>query len=226
MSHGRYYIHVTDWMLDELGLTGNEVLTYAIVYGFSQDGVSEFKGTAQYIADRLHVRKATVLDILNRLAARGLIRKRAFRYEGHRYCFYSAIPAACPNTETVLGPGCPNTETVPGPNTETVPGFYNDNNKNNNKTPHTPQGAADGFDAFWAAYPNKTGKGAARTAWARAVKRGATLAEILPKLEALKESDQWQREDGRYIPNPATWLNQGRWEDDAPEGEEDGRRYL
>jgi hypothetical protein len=37
------------------------------------------------------------------------------------------------------------------------------------------------------------------------------------------EADQWQRENGRFIPNPATWINQGRWDDEyeevAPNGE-------
>ena len=36
-------------------------------------------------------------------------------------------------------------------------------------------------------------------------------------LEALvrqRRDPQWQRENGRYIPNPATWLDQGRWEDE------------
>ena len=38
-------------------------------------------------------------------------------------------------------------------------------------------------------------------------------------LEAIKEqtaSEQWKRDNGQYIPNPATWLNQGRWDDETP----------
>ena len=37
-------------------------------------------------------------------------------------------------------------------------------------------------------------------------------------VEAQKQSAQWTKDNGQYIPNPATWLNQGRWEDvlDAP----------
>lgn len=67
------------------------------------------------------------------------------------------------------------------------------------------------FDAFWAAYPKKVGKGEARKAFDKAK---VAVEVLLRALEAQKLSDQWKRDNGRYIPNPATWLNQGRWEDD------------
>ena len=41
--------------------------------------------------------------------------------------------------------------------------------------------------------------------------------KIMTSIAASKESDQWQREAGRYIPNPSTWINQGRWDDEIPE---------
>lgn len=151
MSIGKQYIMVLDWMQDELGLTGNDVLAYALIYGFSQDGESEFKGSAQYIADRLHIRKHTVLDILKRLASRNLIIKREFEYKGVRYCFYRAdLSAAPPGAETAPPPWCGN-RTTPG--AETAPS-NNVNNKINNKSPLTPQGEGtrpEGIsDELWA----------------------------------------------------------------------------
>ena len=68
----------------------------------------------------------------------------------------------------------------------------------------------DGFDSFWAAYPKKVGKGAARKAWRKLKPSG----DILRAVERQKRSKQWLRESGRYIPNPATWLNQERWDDE------------
>jgi hypothetical protein len=29
-----------------------------------------------------------------------------------------------------------------------------------------------------------------------------------------EETEQWQKEDGKYIPYPAKWLNEKRWEDE------------
>ena len=39
------------------------------------------------------------------------------------------------------------------------------------------------------------------------------LKEILKGLNNYKETEQWQKDNGKYIPNPATFLNQRRWED-------------
>ncbi len=72
------------------------------------------------------------------------------------------------------------------------------------------------FAEFWAAYPKKTGKGAVEKIWKRLHPDTALFAKMLETLEAFKQSDQWQRENGQFIPNPATWLNQKRWEDEVP----------
>jgi hypothetical protein len=63
------------------------------------------------------------------------------------------------------------------------------------------------FDTFWQEYPRKTAKEAARKAWAGARARVGAEA-ILTGLRAAV----WPLE-ARFIPHPATWLNQGRWDD-------------
>lgn len=70
------------------------------------------------------------------------------------------------------------------------------------------------FKEFWRCYPRKVGKGAAEKAWDKIKPNKALLPQILSALDQQKEREQWQRDNGRYIPNPATWLNQKRWEDD------------
>jgi phage replication O-like protein O len=74
------------------------------------------------------------------------------------------------------------------------------------------------FTEFWAAYPRKTGKGAARKAWKKIKSPKATLEKILTALDWQKKSEQWTKNGGQYIPHPGTYLNQERWEDE-PEGE-------
>lgn len=71
------------------------------------------------------------------------------------------------------------------------------------------------FDRFWQAYPRKVGKGAALTAWKKAKPTAATVVAILEAVENQKHSRQWLDSDGRFIPNPATWLNQARWQDET-----------
>jgi hypothetical protein len=72
------------------------------------------------------------------------------------------------------------------------------------------------FDQFWSAYPKKVGKEAARKSWIRIKPSKELHAKILTAVAAAKKTTQWQRENGQYIPHPATWLNQGRWDDELP----------
>jgi len=70
------------------------------------------------------------------------------------------------------------------------------------------------FDQFWKAYPRKIGKLKARKAWNNAGTKPALVA-ILSAIEAHIQTDQWQRDKGKFIPHPSTWLNEGRWDDEA-----------
>lgn len=69
------------------------------------------------------------------------------------------------------------------------------------------------FDEFWDAYPKKIGKGAAKKSWDKLRPSQKLFDEIMLAIAEQKESDQWNRERGQFIPNPSTWLNQERWED-------------
>ena len=77
--------------------------------------------------------------------------------------------------------------------------------------PPTPQGE---FDEFWRAYPKKKAKAAALKAWNRIKPNKELFEKILCAVELAKQSAQWKRDNGQYIPHPATWLNQGRWDDE------------
>lgn len=77
----------------------------------------------------------------------------------------------------------------------------------------------DRFSRFWAAYPRKVGKQAAKKSWSRLHPSEELTQAILQAVEAQKQSRQWRENNGQFIPNPATWLNQGRWEDELPKGE-------
>lgn len=81
-------------------------------------------------------------------------------------------------------------------------------------TSKPPQG--DLFEQFWAAYPKKRSKGAARKAWDKLHVDSTMLATILQAIQWAKQSDDWQKDGGQYIPYPATWLNAEGWEDEEP----------
>ena len=70
------------------------------------------------------------------------------------------------------------------------------------------------FLNFWDAYPKKIGKKAAFKSWQNA-KDKPPMIIIINAISNQKRSDQWLNSRGQYIPNPATWLNQGRWDDET-----------
>ena len=69
------------------------------------------------------------------------------------------------------------------------------------------------FEIFWKAYPRKIGKGYCQEIWKR--KKFPAIEIILESLQKSIASSDWQKEGGKFIPNPSTWLNQGRWEDEG-----------
>ena len=70
------------------------------------------------------------------------------------------------------------------------------------------------FDEFWQAYPKKVGKGYAFECFKKTKPTRKLVDTMLEAIKKQKKSDMWKRDKGQYIPNPSTWLNQKRWEDD------------
>ena len=70
----------------------------------------------------------------------------------------------------------------------------------------------DGFDLFWSTYPNKKAKPAAARAF-KSAKINGHLSDVLADIESRIDSPDWKKNDGQFIPHPATYLNQRRWED-------------
>jgi uncharacterized protein YdaU (DUF1376 family) len=70
------------------------------------------------------------------------------------------------------------------------------------------------FDEFWSLYPKKIGKNAARKSWN---KIKPNIEAVIQALTWQKQSKQWFEKGGQFIPNPSTWINQHRWDDEPPE---------
>jgi hypothetical protein len=70
------------------------------------------------------------------------------------------------------------------------------------------------FLEFWSSYPRKEGKGAAYKSWLKISSPGETIQLILAALEWQKVSEQWKKDNGQYIPQPAKYLNQQHWLDE------------
>lgn len=80
--------------------------------------------------------------------------------------------------------------------------------------PKSPKGVDQRFETFYAAYPKKVGKDAALKAFAKRKPDDQLVEQMVSAIERQKRSDAWLKDGGQFIPNPATWLNQGRWQDE------------
>lgn len=72
------------------------------------------------------------------------------------------------------------------------------------------------FSRFWEAYPRHEAKEAAREAFTKLGVDEGLLETMITAIGKWKKTNQWKDEGGRYIPNPANWLRQRRWEDEVP----------
>ena len=70
------------------------------------------------------------------------------------------------------------------------------------------------FEKFWSAYPRKAGS--KQKAFEAFKKADVSLDILLAAIESQKQSAQWSKDDGQFIPHPTTWLNGKRWEDQLP----------
>lgn len=86
------YIVIQGWMLTDLKLKGNELMVYAIVYGFSKDADGQyFTGSLQYIVDWTNSTKRTVLTCLQSLESKGFIEKKDVFINNVKFCKYRAV---------------------------------------------------------------------------------------------------------------------------------------
>lgn len=68
------------------------------------------------------------------------------------------------------------------------------------------------FEIFWKKYPRKQSKVLAQKSWMKLCPEAELLGKIYLAVEEQKEGEQWR--DPKFIPLPATWLNQERWNDE------------
>lgn len=85
------YIVIQGFMRNELNLKGNELMVYALIYGFSQDGESAFTGSVGYIAEWIGATKQTVHNVLKSLCEKQLLNKQEEYKNGIKFCTYTAV---------------------------------------------------------------------------------------------------------------------------------------
>ena len=182
----------------------------------------------------LSISKRAVYDRFQKLVKFGVLTHYhvkdggSFSYYGIGETYESLVSESSPYEDNFQG-GMKSTSEGVGSQLPSKDSSIKDYSTNNKYSPYIPKGDdcgtelvvskkqeyVEGFDAFYALYPKHVGKAAALKAWNK-LKPNAELQEIMAKaLMEQKQSAQWNKDGGQYIPNPATWLNQRRWEDEV-----------
>lgn len=196
------------------GLTWfEEVLFYRLIV--SCDDYGRFDGRPAIIKNRLFPLKEnltlkTVSVAINKLASAGLV--ALYEFEGKPFLYlptWNEHQSVRAKRSKYPAPedGVKASEIICKQMQADVP-VIQSNTKSESESESNANATA--FDRFWAAYPKKVGKQAALSAYKK-VK--VPVDTLIAAVEAQKASAQWTKDNGQYIPNPATWLNQGRWED-------------
>ena len=90
-------------MVNELSLSGNDLICYAIIYGFSQDD-NYWEGSQSYLSEWLGISKRATVDILKRLISDGHIVKQEYEVNKVKFCKYKAVvPNFMGSEESALG---------------------------------------------------------------------------------------------------------------------------
>ena len=185
------------------------LLTYVDDYGRGSAEPDILKGFV--FPRRKSVTEKNISDCLTDLACMGLI--DLYEVDGESYlCFPTWADHQRIQQKRSKFPGPDSGSRKPTASHGESPLESNPNTNPNPNQNTTARARGDGaFDRFWVEYPKKVGKGQAQKAFSKVSVPVETLIEAVQRQ---RNSVQWQKDGGQYIPNPATWLNQRRWEDD------------
>lgn len=164
------FITIQGWMVNELELSGNDLICYAVIYGFSQDD-NYWEGSQTYLSEWLGISRRTTIDVLNRLILNGHIDKQEYEVNKVKFCKYKAIVPNFTRCEESAQGGCE----------ESSHCIYNiDNNKE--EIDKSISKKDDFFEKCWEAYRRKGSKANAKPYWKKLTE--AEKNRVLPHIKA------------------------------------------
>ena len=171
----------------------------------------------QHIADQCEIDRSTVRRHIKQLAEQGLLRvENRDGPKGNSSNLYFLTLGGVGQKSTPVGTESTGGGTPPtgGVGTESTRTSHPPEPVNEPK-PLCTTNPAEGFDRFWKLYPRKVGKAPAEKAWKKLKVTPELFTLIATALGRQSVSIDWLKSGGQYIPHPATWLNDKRWQDEV-----------
>ncbi len=175
-------------MVNELKLTGNDLICYALIYGFTQSG-GYFSNSSSYISEWLGVSKRSVIEILKRLCDVGLLEKKTHEENGVKICEYKAnVPNFTSGEESSLGGG-----------EESSPHINKSNNKKKKEIDKSISTKDELFEQCWKEYRRKGSKASAKKQWSKI--KEDDKSSMLKHIRAYVSSRElhYQKDFERYL---------------------------
>lgn len=197
------YILIQGYMINKLKLSGNKLLVYAIIDGFSQEENCWYEGNLNYLCEFINCKsKTTISNILKELVEKELILKEEKTINNVKFCKYRTVYQKMDgisknDTNTVSKIGTNNTIYI--------------NNKRNIKESLKNE---DNFELLWKLYPKKVGKSDALRHYTKAVKEGTSFEDIRKGIIKYNEHIKNSKTEYKYIKDGSTWFNKHCWEDE------------
>ena len=180
------YITILGWMVSELGLKGNSLLIYAIIYGFSQSQDMTYSGSRQYLAEWTNSTVQGVSKCLKKLTDDGLLQKKEKIINNIKFCEYKAITPInqyfntnSTGKQSLLGVG----NFVDRDREQSLPNNLNIILEDINNNIYS---ANDAFEQFWEVYPRKVNKKKAKERFLKLCKDEQTFKKIIDALNKQK----------------------------------------
>jgi DNA-binding transcriptional ArsR family regulator len=162
----------------------------------------------QHIADQCEISRSTVKVHIRELEQAGLLR-REFRRKGElnqSNLFHLAL-------EGGAGAALPGAESARGGGAESAPRTSHSSEPVKEPKPMSKSVSNEQFAQFWKLYPRKVDKAKAEKAWHKLDITDELFSVIVGALARQRQSVDWLKSGGQYIPHPTTWINGQRWED-------------
>ncbi len=189
-------------------LTGNDKVLYAVIINRIGNNGKCWPGVRTLTKD-CGLSIDTVGNSIHRLEAAGLLVVQ--RRGSGRVNYYQPPGESAPKTSTVEKTKRTENQDTSALKISTEAHRKSGHNKKDQVKRTTPGGG--GFEKFWEAYPRKESKDDAEKAFRKLNPTPELFSLLIASLARQKQSDQWRRDGGRFIPHPAKWLEKRRWKD-------------
>lgn len=228
------YCNIQGWMITDLKLTGNELITYAVIYGFCRDGQNWYKLSQEHVARWSGITTRGLRKILTNLKEKGLLK---MRNDGSGGCseYMTIKPDRLPDSAELSSGEVRNSvpevrNSVPGvrnsvPEGAELSSYPTSNNINNNinninniKEITKEKQLENDFEELWKLYPKKRGKTEAFNDYKKAIKAGTTNEEIKQGILNLIEDIRKNKTEDQFIPYGSTYFHKKRWTDEISSG--------